>query len=168
MTRTAIIAGQGALPGLLAAQCPDALLAEMEGFSADLPGRRVQRFRLERLVPFMEHLIDSGVSRVCFAGAVRRPRIEAELFDPHTATLVPRLLAALQSGDDAALRQVIGIFEDWGLAVVGADALAPDLVPGPGVLCGAPTPADSADADRAAAIVAGIGALDLGQGAVVA
>ena len=37
-----------------------------------------------------------------------------------------------------------------------------------GILVGEPTAADIADADRAAKIVEGLGALDLGQGAVVA
>jgi len=168
MTRTAIIAGQGALPRLLADRLDAPLLAELHGFPADLGGRPVQPFRLERLVPFLDHLVGQGIARVCFAGAVRRPRLEPELFDARTATLVPRLLTAMQSGDDAALREVIAIFGEWGFDVVGADALAPDLVPGAGVLTGTPSDADARDAARAAAIVAGLGALDIGQGAVVA
>lgn len=170
MSRTAIIAGQGALPGLLAAALAgeDPLLAEMEGFPADLPGAEPLRFRIERLVPFLDHLVREGVSRVVFAGAVRRPRLDPEAFDPRSATLVPRLLAAIQAGDDAALRAVVAIFEEWDLRVVGAGEILPDLVPGPGILAGAPTPADARDAARAAAIVAGLGGLDLGQGAVVA
>ncbi len=170
--RTAIIAGQGALPALLLAALQSAgvphLVAEMDGFPADLPGADPVRFRVERLVPFLDHLADRGVTRVCFAGAVRRPRLEPEFFDARTATLVPRLLAALQAGDDGALRFVIGLFEEFGFEVVGADQIAPDLVPGPGILAGSVTEADERDAARAAAIVAGLGALDLGQGAVVA
>lgn len=41
-------------------------------------------------------------------------------------------------------------------------------MPGEGLLVGEPTAADIADTDRAAAIVEGLGGLDLGQGAVVA
>ena len=55
-----------------------------------------------------------------------------------------------------------------GFAVVGVDQVAPDLVPGPGLLCGSVTEQDDRDAARAAAIVAAIGAVDVGQGAVVA
>lgn len=172
MSRTALIAGQGVLPGLLVqalqASGTDFILAALEGFAPALEGQPVTAFRLERLVPFLDHLVDQGVTRVCFAGAVRRPKIEPEFFDPRTATLVPRLLGAMQAGDDAALRAVIAIFEEWDLQVVGADQIAPDLVPEAGVLAGTIRPADEADAARAAAIVAGLGALDLGQGAVVA
>ena len=172
MTTTAIIAGQGALPGLLITALQRRgeafVVAEMEGFPATVSGIDTLRFRIERLVPFLEHLADSGVSRVVFAGAVQRLRLEPELFDARTATLVPRLLGAIQAGDDAALRTVIGIFEEWDFEVVGADSIAPDLVPGAGLLIGTPSEADQFDAARAAVIVAALGALDLGQGAVVA
>ncbi len=167
-TEIALICGQGALPGLLARHAPDALLVQMEGFEADLGGRPAQSFRLERLVPLMEQLLDRGIRRVCFAGAVQRPRIEPEFFDARTATLVPRILTAMQSGDDAALREVIAIFEDWGLSVVAAQEIAPDLLAEEGVLAGSVTEADRRDAARAAEIVAALGPLDIGQGAVVA
>jgi DUF1009 family protein len=172
VTGTALIAGQGALPGLLvaalAAQGDVPLIAALDGFPPDLAGHDITTFRIERLVPFLDQLAASGVSRVAFAGAIRRPKIEPEMFDTRTAQLVPRLLGAMQSGDDAALRAVIGIFEEFDFAVVGADALAPDLVPAEGVLIGAPGEQDRADAARAAAIVAALGAEDIGQGAIVA
>ncbi|MEG4641423.1 hypothetical protein VB636_00785, partial [Paracoccus sp. APAP_BH8] len=53
------------------------------------------------------------------AGAIRRPRIEPELFDPRTLTIVPRILMGMQSGDDAALRAVLDVFEE--AAVRGAE-----------------------------------------------
>ncbi|THD84470.1 LpxI family protein [Aliigemmobacter aestuarii] len=168
MTDTAIIAGAGRLPAALAAaMAAPPLVCALEGFApqgiaADLV------FRVERLVPFLRQLQDRGIGRVAFAGAVQRPRLDPALFDPLTAQMVPRLLAAIQGGDDATLRAVIAIFEEAGLAVLGVEQIAPDLVPGPGVLCGAPGPADEADAVRAAAIVQALGAVDVGQGAVVA
>ncbi len=172
MTVTAIIAGQGGLPGRLVSALTQRgepfVVAEMEGFRSDIPGTTPIRFRLERLAVLLDSLAESGVTRVVFAGAIRRPRIDPELFDPKTATLVPRLVAAMGAGDDAALRTVIAIFEEWDFEVVGADKVAPDLVPGPGLLVGSPSGADRRDADRAARIVAGLGALDVGQGAVVA
>ncbi|SPH17972.1 hypothetical protein DEA8626_01501 [Defluviimonas aquaemixtae] len=172
MTVTAIIAGQGALPPYLAAalqaQGMPYVTAELDGFAADLPGESPIRFRLERLAPFLDQLADQGVSRVVFGGAIRRPRLEPELIDPRTATLLPRLMTGMAGGDDAALRAVISIFEEWSFQVIGADAVAPELVPGPGVLAGDPSEADRRDAARAAEIVAGLGTFDIGQGAVVA
>jgi DUF1009 family protein len=172
MSVTAIIAGQGALPAALVAALRASgqayVVGSLDGFPPDLPGEAPVTFRVERLVPFLDHLADLGVSRVAFAGAIRRPRIEPELFDARSATLVPRILGALHEGDDAVLRAVAAIFEDWDFAVVGADQIARDLVPAAGILTGAPTEADRRDAARAVEIVRAVGVLDIGQGAVVA
>ncbi|QUS35443.1 LpxI family protein [Falsirhodobacter algicola] len=167
MTRTAIIAGQGDLPAALAARLDAPVVAALEGF---IPEGLVPdaTFRLERLAILMRNLIAEDVTRVIFAGAVRRPDLDPSFFDPETAQLVPRILAAMQGGDDGLLRAVIAVFEERGFEVLGIGDVAPDLVPAEGVLTGAPTAADEADAARAAAIVRALGDVDVGQGAVVA
>jgi DUF1009 family protein len=166
--RTAIIAGQGRLPAALAAAMAEPpLVAALDGFAPE--GLTVDlRFRVERLVPFLRALERDGVGRVIFAGAVTRPRLDPSLLDPATAELLPRLMAAMAQGDDATLRAVIAVFEEFGFAIVGVEEAAPALLPGPGVLAGTVTPRDEADAARAAEIVAALGAVDVGQGAVVA
>ena len=164
MSRIAIIAGEGALAPVLAARLTQPVVAALEGFSPPMPHTS---FRLERLAPFFDWLGDQDVDRVCFAGAVRRPRLDPEMFDPRTASLVPRIVSAMQCGDDAALREVIALFEEAGFGVIGTAEIVPDLVPGPSVLAGKITAADEADARRAAQIVDRLGTLDLGQGAVV-
>ena len=168
----AIIAGTGSLPLQLVlaleARGEAYLLAEIDGFPVAVDRQR-ERFRVERLALFIDRLHDLGITRVVFAGAVRRPRLDPSLFDPFTAAMVPRLVAAMQAGDDATLREVIAIFEENDFQVVGADAIAPDLVPGPGILGRyEPTEADRADVARAEVIVAALGGVDVGQGAVVA
>ncbi|MDO5647405.1 LpxI family protein [Paracoccus sp. (in: a-proteobacteria)] len=165
MTQIAVIAGQGALAPAIVAALDNPAVFALEGFEPDIPATP---FRLERLVPFLDHLIDSGITDVVFAGAVRRPRLDPEMFDPRTAQLVPRILAAMQSGDDAALRTVLDLFTEHGLNIRAVQDIAPDLVPGPGLLTGTPTEADTRDATRAADILRATGPLDLGQGAVVA
>lgn len=166
--RTAIIAGRGALPAALAgAMAEPPLVAALDGFAPD--GLAVDLpFRVERLVPFLRALEDQGVGRVVFAGAVQRPRLDPGLLDPATAGLLPRLMQAMAAGDDATLRAVLEIFAEFGFAVAGVGEVAPGLLPGPGVLAGNVTPRDEADAARAAEIVAALGAVDVGQGAVVA
>jgi DUF1009 family protein len=166
--RTAIIAGQGRLPAALAeAMAEPPLVAALDGFAPE--GLTVDlRFRVERLVPFLRALERDGVGRVIFAGAVTRPRLDPGLLDDATAGLLPRLMAAMQQGDDATLRVVIQLFEEFGFTVAGVEDVAPALLPQAGVLAGTPTPRDEADAARAAAIVAALGSVDVGQGAVVA
>ena len=167
MSRVAIIAGAGRLPAALAAELDAPLICALEGYAPEglVPDHS---FRVERLVPFFHALEDAGVTTVTFAGAVQRPRLDPALFDPATAQLVPRLLGAMQAGDDATLRAVIALFEEAGFAVVGTAQIAPALVPGAGVLTGTPSAQDEKDAARAAAIVRALGAVDVGQGCVVA
>lgn len=168
----AIIAGTGALPALLAqAQTSTGrktIVAGIEGYTVEGIDPDLF-FRVERLAPFLRSLLDQSVEEVVFAGAVRRPRLDPSLFDPETAALVPRILPMLQQGDDGLLRAVIALFEDAGLKVVGVADVAPDLVPTAGVLGSVePSRADRKDAGRGAEILAALGALDLGQGVVVA
>ena len=166
--RTAIIAGQGRLPAALAGAMAEApLVAALDGFAPE--GLRVDMaFRVERLVPFLRALERDGVGQVILAGAVTRPRLDPALLDEGTASLLPRLMAAMAQGDDATLRVVIELFEESGFRVAGVEDVAPALLPGEGVLAGTVTPRDEADAARAAAIVSALGAVDVGQGAVVA
>lgn len=163
----ALIAGRGALPLALTSAMPERpLVAALDGFVPDGLVPDVT-FRIERLVPFFRLLEDRGVTQVIFAGAVTRPHLDPALIDPATAQLVPTLMAAMRGGDDATLRAVLGVFEDFGFAVMGVPEVAPDLVPGEGILAGMVTETERADAARAAAIVAALGAVDVGQGAVV-
>jgi UDP-2,3-diacylglucosamine hydrolase len=166
--KTAIIAGQGRLPAALAAGMAEPpLVAALDGFSPEALTVDLT-FRVERLVPFLRALDRDGVRQVIFAGAVTRPRLDPALLDEATASLLPRIMAALAAGDDATLRVVIELFEEFGFIVVGVETVAPDLLPGAGVLAGGVTPRDEADAARAAEIVTALGAVDVGQGAVVA
>lgn len=168
MSRLALIAGSGGLPVALVAALPERpLICALDGYAPTgvMPD---QTFRVERLALFLRWLEDQGVTEVCFAGAVQRPRLDPALFDPQTATMVPRLLAAMGQGDDATLREVLAIFAEAGFALRGVAEIAPHLVPGPGVFAGAVTAQDETDAARAAAIVQALGAVDVGQGCVLA
>lgn len=168
MTRLALIAGAGALPAaLVAALAERPYVCALDGFAPEGLTPDLT-FRIERLVPFLRHLSDQGVTAVTFAGAVRRPRLDPSLFDAATAQLVPQLMAAFAGGDDATLRAIITLFEEMGLAVEGIETLAPALLPQAGVLAGTLPQEAEADAARAETVVAALGAADVGQGAVVA
>ena len=166
MTGIALIAGQGALPGTLARALPEGALRvwHLDGFAPE--GLGSEPFRVERLGTLIETLNDAGIKRVCFAGAIARPRLDPSAIDAATLPLVPRMMQALHAGDDGALRAVIAIFEEAGLEVVGAQSLVPALLDIP--VIGMPSDRDRADMGRARAIHAALAPLDVGQGCVVA
>lgn len=163
----AIIAGSGLLPSaLVAAASTRPFIAALEGYNPSGITPDLS-FRIERLYPFFAALHDAGVTEVCFAGAVQRPRLDPALFDPLTAGIVPRLMASLAQGDDATLREVIALFEEEGFQIIAAHQIAPSLVPGEGLLAGQLGPSAITDAARAALITEALGRVDVGQGCVV-
>ncbi len=170
----AIVAGEGDLPALvfetLAAQKTPFQLCELEGYPSEARGDRpVIRFRIETLGSFIAALRDKGVDRICFVGRVARPPLDPSKIDPLTVPLVPRMMAALQQGDDAALRTLLSFFEEAGITSVGAHELRPDLLPEPGVLTKAqPEDRHHKDADRGAQIIAAMAQADVGQSCIVA
>lgn len=168
MTRLALIAGAGALPlALVNTLTTRPLIASVHGFAPDGLTPDLE-FRLERLMPFLHHLQDQGVTDLTFAGAVRRPRLDPALIDPQTAQMLPRLMGAMAKGDDGTLREVIAIMEESGFALRGVMDIAPDLVPGKGVYAGQVAAQDRKDAARAEAIHQALSVADIGQGCVVA
>lgn len=164
----ALIAGQGALPAHLVAACDTRpLIASLERFPPDTVTPDLT-FRIERLGSFLQTLKDKGVRDVCFAGSLQRVPLDATEIDPATLPLVPRMMEALQSGDDAALRAVLTFFEDAGLTIRAAQDIAPDLLPDTGTLSDAqPDEAAKEDAMRAQAILETMGGADIGQACVV-
>jgi DUF1009 family protein len=165
MAARAIIAGEGALPGLILDRAPAHVVA-FAGVDVSLSGAGRIAARFEQLGALFDTLADRDISEVCFAGAMTRPPLDPAALDEVTAALMPRLMAAMAKGDDALLRDIAAVFEERGIAVVGAHALCPDLVAEAGSLSGDPLP--QADVARARAVLDALGPLDVGQGAVAA
>jgi DUF1009 family protein len=164
----ALIAGRGRLPSVLCDALNDPpVIAALEGFApADLTPDLT--FRIETLGSFIAELKARGVSHVCFAGGVGRPPLDPARVDAATLPLVPRMISALQSGDDAALRIVLAFFEEAGLTIRAAQEILPDILPKAGSLAGRSlTRDDDEEAIRAHATVRAMGAVDIGQSCVV-
>lgn len=170
----AIVAGRGALPRLIAEHCarrgrPYRVVA-LEGVALDwAAGHPLVPAVFEKPGRLFADLRAAGCRAVTFAGGMARPELNPLRFDGTMLRLAPRVLAGLRGGDDRTLRLVAEIFEAEGLRVEPVQAILGELVAAPGVPTRArPSAADRADAERAAAIVAALGAADVGQGAVVA
>lgn len=167
-TGLAVIGGSGALPGLVLAACPQAHLVRFEGAGCDTHWTRVIDARFERMGALFKAMRKAGVSDVCLAGAMARPRLNPALLDLVTMAAAPRIMAMMKGGDDGLLRAVIALFEDNGFRVRGVHELVPDLLAGPDPLCGTPSAAQSDDAARGCAILNALGPVDVGQACVVA
>lgn len=168
MSDLAILSGAGALPVMLAKALPDAVRVVFHGVEHVMQAPLAEH-RFEKLGDLFEDLKARGVTRVVLAGAMSRPALDPTQLDPFMMQLAPRLMAAMQGGDDAILRLIIAVFEEQGFAVIGAHELLPEITVEDGVIAGdAPTDSQLADASRATDILLALSPLDVGQGAVVA
>jgi len=169
-----LVAGGGALPRLIAEDRRrrglETFVVRFEGVEApwadafphadlafEKPGRLFAALRA------------AGCTEVCFAGAMSRPRLDPLRFDLKALSLLARVPALLRQGDDAMLRGFADILAEEGFPLVAPHEQLESLLAPDGRLAGPePDPALRADAARAAEIAAALGALDVGQAAVVA
>jgi len=174
MSALGIIAGAGDLPKLI---YEDRIARGLKTLVVDFKGIEVEwaqtedRFtaRFEQPEAIFEALRDVGCTQVVMAGAMQRPDLDPSRFDATFAAAAPRLMAALQEGDDAGLRVVLNMFETAGFQVVAPQAVLSTLTMSEGCpTIAQPAAYDESDAKRAAQILEATSALDIGQGCVVA
>jgi DUF1009 family protein len=173
-TPLGLIAGGGALPPAVAASVResgrDLFVVAITGSVSDpwvndFPHIFVSPGEPGRTIKALEA---AGVREVVLAGRVERPHFSQMKLDAKGVLLLPKAVAAARKGDDALLRFIVGICEDAGFSALSVAEAAPGLVCGEGPL-GQVAPNAAAQADIAAAmrIVRTLGALDVGQAAVV-
>ena len=110
----------------------------------------------------------AGAAEVLLAGRVDRPKFSEMKLDAKGMLLLPKAVAAAKKGDDALLRFIVGICENEGLQAVSVAQAAPSLVADEGALGRiAPGEEHFGDIIQAFKIVHALGALDVGQAAVV-
>jgi DUF1009 family protein len=168
-----IIAGGGALPGLLAAACradgrPYYLLG-LTGFAnAQALGQDPDDWiRLGEAGQGFDRLRAANVSTVVMAGSVRRPTLAELRPDMRTAAFFARI-AGRALGDDGLIKALIGELEREGFTVIGPQDILAKLTARMGCL-GRHTPDSQAKTDIALGMKVAheLGRLDIGQAVVV-
>ncbi|NNG05418.1 MAG: UDP-2,3-diacylglucosamine diphosphatase LpxI [Inquilinus sp.] len=168
-----ILAGGGPLPGRLARRCLEtgrpvfivAFTGQTEPSSVE--GVPHLWTRMGSVGPTLERLHAEGVTELCMIGPVHRPTIRELLPDLRGARMAARIGLGAR-GDDGLLRGLGEALADEGFRLVGAHDLMEELLAKPGLLTRrAPTDADRADIDRGLLVARAVGAVDVGQGAVV-
>ena len=105
---------------------------------------------------------------VLLAGKLARPKFSEIKLDAKAVFVAPRVIAASFKGDDALLRAVVDIFEREGIRVISTVEAAPELLAPTGRMGRiAPSAESQDDIATAFEIVRTLGALDIGQAAVV-
>jgi DUF1009 family protein len=168
-----IIAGGGTLPRMLVDACRasgrDFHVFAIEGQAAPTTVEGVAHgwFRLGQAGAALTLAQQIGIREVVLAGSVERPSLASLRPDWRTLSFLMRLGRA-GLGDDGLLRRIVAAIEEEGFTVVGADALLDNLKPAAGCLGRHAPDADAlADIERGRAVLAALGAADVGQAVVV-
>ena len=173
-SRLGIIAGGGALPGLIARACEgegrEILVIAFEGETdpATCAGVPHRWLGLGAVGTLLKSLRQADCREVVLAGAIRRPSLSSLKVDLRGMRLMGRIARAKSRGDDALLSLVIEELEAEGFSVIGADDLIATLCAPTGVL-GERAPDEDAERDIAIGIEAArtLGSQDIGQAVVV-
>ncbi len=173
MSRLGIIAGGGSLPLKLIEACRNAqrdffvLALQGQANKKSFNGMPHRFIKLGATNEAIAILKSEQVDAVVLAGSVRRPGLLEMKPDLRTLQVFAQLgKAAL--GDDALLRAVAAEIEKEGFKLTSAHEIEPLLITPEGVLTAQkPSPENEADVQYGIKAVKALGALDIGQAAVV-
>lgn len=125
--------------------------------------------QFDRPGQILSRLKAAGCQDICMVGGVARPDFKKLRPDLTGISLLPKVIAAARKGDDAILQVLVSFFEGHGFGVLGAHEIGEaQMVVAEGPLGKVqPQKQDQADIEKGIGIVKAIGALDIGQGAVL-
>lgn len=170
-----VLAGGGQLPAHMVSACRatgrSCFVVAFPGFTdaAVVEGMPHMWTPLEKVGAILRRLRDERVEEVVLAGPVRRPSAWLSLRPDWRGVVLLLKMLRRWAGDDHVLSRVVREIEADGFRVVGADAVAPDLLMPMGPL-GARGPNDEQRASirRGVAAAHELGRRDRGQAVVVA
>ncbi len=173
LPKLGILAGGGTLPARIAAavrgQGRDVFIVAFDGHTDPITvsGWPHLWSRFGAAGSIIARLKQEGVQDLVFAGPVRRPSFTELLPDWYTTKFLAKV-GTRALGDDGLLRSVAKELEGEGFRVVGLHDLLGELLTQPGPV-GRLRPDAEAERDiaRAVQVARTLGALDVGQGAVV-
>ncbi|UFN50822.1 UDP-2,3-diacylglucosamine diphosphatase LpxI [Roseomonas sp. OT10] len=169
-----IFAGAGALPLRVAAVAEatgrGVRAVLLEGFAEPslwAPYRSIT-LRLGALGSSVEWLKAEGVRELVLAGQVRRPSMLSLRPDVASAKYLARIGKRAFAGDDGLLSALRDVLREEGFSLTAPNAVLDGLQQPPGLLTRAGPDAHAlSDIARGVEVVQALGALDVGQGAVV-
>lgn len=173
MDKTAILAGQGSLPALLASHLgPEGcVVVRFEGqppstlSHPDIPHVVLPMGKIQRII---DTLKEFHVHQVVFAGAMQRPNLSDVAVDFRGAKVLAKLALRRTRGDNALLCLLMEELEKDNLIVVGAHTVRPDLTPQtPFLGKHKPSPEHQQDIALGFDVLAALSEFDMGQAVIV-
>jgi len=170
----AVIAGGGRLPAEIAAEVlargEEVVVLPIRGIADEtLSPRRGESISILDPAGAIAALRRAGASGVVLAGTVHKPRLGLVLSGWQAVRHRDEIRSVVEGGDDNLLRGVVRFLEANGFPVRGVREVAPNLMAPKSVLTARSMSAEARrDVERGFEVLQSLGALDVGQAAVVA
>ena len=163
----AIISGAGRLPLLLQSKLPSARYVVFKGVSHLLQSENLISAKFEKLGVLFEKLRELNIKRLMFAGAMSRPSLNFEEFDPFMQSISMHIAKMLQQGDDRLFRFTIELFVQQGFKVISVADAIPELFAAEGMIVRGWHDKYHSDLVRADQLLSLTSSADIGQATVV-
>ena len=171
--KIAIIAGSGRLPQLIV----DKLVKESIKFiiltlSEDTEDslKEYQHYQVApgKIKPILEILNKEQITKITFAGYIKRPALLSLKVDSLGASLLAKIAANKIHGDNTVLSIIAKFLEEQGFLVISPNEILPSLLSPEGVMGDIrPDKMDLADISVGQDLLAKISDMDIGQAAVI-
>ncbi len=167
-----LIAGGGDLPKHVVQAARqdghDVSVIALDGFANINDFSGAKALRIAEFGKMIKTLKKVKATHVCFAGIVKRPDFKKLKPDLKAMFHMGGAIKAAKQGDDALMRFLLDLFEKEGFEVVAPQDVCQSLLLPEGIIGSIPMTKDHReDTKLACEIASKIGALDIGQGAVV-
>lgn len=173
LKKIGLIFGSGELPaavleGALAVGHDTHIIA-LDGHVPELPvDVNVDIFGVGKFGAIVKKLRSKNCTHICFAGHVERPDFKKIKPDLQGWKKLPGAISAARQGDDALLSYLLEMFESSGFEIIAPQDLCAHILMPNGHLGDVKMiELHRHDAEKACRIAKDIGALDIGQGAIV-
>ena len=170
MGKVGVIAGGGEIPAMLVealrAKKLDFAVFPIAGFAAPETAAMGTPLHLGRIGKGIKLLKKSGVTEGVLIGSLKRPNLREMVPDFYTLCLLLRI-GAMSLGDDGLLKRLVKFMERKGFKVAGIDKYMPYLLAPLGEYGKYGAGKYKKDVAKGLKTAKALGALDVGQGAVV-
>lgn len=164
-----LVCGNGNLPAVLLEKHPYCICALLgdEPVNINLASK-YQKFTLTQIPEILDFFKKNGVTHICLAGSVKKPKITIEMFGIRAISLALRLLILRNKGDNTLLTTLLNYITERGFVMTGITELAPSILAKEGVITKIGiTTADKRSIELACKFLNDIAKYDVAQSCIV-
>lgn len=127
--------GNGNLPNVLLENTQYSVCAIIGDIPQNIAkAAEYKQFKTTQIPEIIDFFKENGVTYVCLAGFIQKPKISMEMFNFRLAPLLFKILTLPTKGDNALLTTILSYIRSKGFKIIGASDVMPSLLVKAGTL----------------------------------